>query len=1016
MTTIEKLAIALDVDVEEVARVARQALDIPAKSSRNINFRLNPDQCRRITDELFPPSAASRGLQRKERLAEHRPSLEPLPIRNDRAVESGTVVFNELNHKLWVHPDVIDTLHQHALLSKRLGIVLQHLGAHGRTSVVKGCSDNLNKGWLRSPLGGSNGMQYYLWWAPQGNEPVKTMGLHGGSIVIRAVRHHDHHAPLKSGDLSDYLPFHQREINDETLVGKPWSDEQLEFIDAVDPVRIIQGQPGSGKTTVLWKAIEARSNQRVLYLTWSRALTVSAHAHFKAFAPANAHVDARDFLSFLSALCQTDIKRLSLQASQSAFLNAIASLQPNVLGPWTGRHLSLFAEMRAFVFGRAIPNEDGFANETNGLSFDPEEYIELRGGHDGVGPAAARALVKTLRSLDDKVFATVFPELAAAAEAIQRLRLDDIPNELLDLDRVVVDEVQDLTLIEIAVCAELCRAVARHRGYAPWLLLAGDEGQTVRPSGFDWGRCSELIARQVGTPRKFCLDENLRCPARIAGVLERASERYAQLDKVLRPSKQRHRRGGQHVDAQLIHIDARTVDDATEMLAQLDNIEGVVVISPESRTPTWVPAHLSDLVLSPADAKGLEYQAVLILDPGTLLAQLDQGATDDLSNPLNEHNRRTAIDQFRVALSRATETLVFVDVNATQTELDRSRQLLGTPTPFDPEELPEHLSALDATPEEMVLARTRDARALVDERPQSAWRRAYQALCLLGDPGLPNGVSSVYVRLEVCRTLLEIAARFLLDGMPETVTLQHVEAAATEALGAFQNNSANSAFRQLRRWANTRPVAPFELLDAIIDLGDDSTWIRTAIAGSLQQIRRSIELSATDRTLARNFAGNVEGWLEVAGFAKHPTSAARELRLKAFHTLLLSKDLRAADQVLARVVPTDYRLLGQLRQAQGFHEQAAEAYEGAGEKRLAFENWRLAGRWERALPLSELTVDTGDLQWLASIEAILERRPPGHSTRLTPQERDRLSRLLGSPTINHEPTAISRNSSRPFGG
>ena len=78
----------------------------------------------------------------------------------------------------------------------------------------------------------------------------------------------------------------------------------------------------------------------------------------------------------------------------------------------------------------------------------------------------------------------MFPELAAAAEATIRLRRDEIPDWLDGFDRIAVDEIQDLTLTEIAVIVELCRAIARRRGYPPWLLIAGDEGQTVRPSGF----------------------------------------------------------------------------------------------------------------------------------------------------------------------------------------------------------------------------------------------------------------------------------------------------------------------------------------------------------------------------------------------------------------------------------------------------------------------------------------------------------------------------------------------------
>ena len=52
---------------------------------------------------------------------------------------------------------------------------------------------------------------------------------------------------------------------------------------------------------------------------------------------------------------------------------------------------------------------------------------------------------------------------------------------------------------------ELCRATARRRGHAPWFMLAGDEGQTVRPSGFEWARLNDLLAARLTQPQEFGL-------------------------------------------------------------------------------------------------------------------------------------------------------------------------------------------------------------------------------------------------------------------------------------------------------------------------------------------------------------------------------------------------------------------------------------------------------------------------------------------------------------------------------
>ena len=130
-----------------------------------------------------------------------------------RPCAKGELAFGTLPHGLWVHPEVPDGLGGMTPLRQRLGIVLQHLAAHGRTTVVKGCRDVANPGWRRSPLGGSVGMQYYLWWTVQGSAPARDITFPGrGGVLVRAVRHHDDHGRLDAGVLDDYLPFSQNEI------------------------------------------------------------------------------------------------------------------------------------------------------------------------------------------------------------------------------------------------------------------------------------------------------------------------------------------------------------------------------------------------------------------------------------------------------------------------------------------------------------------------------------------------------------------------------------------------------------------------------------------------------------------------------------------------------------------------------------------------------------------------------------------------------------------------------------
>ena len=191
--------------------------------------------------------------------------------------------YPSLKHPLLLHEEVPDHVENDVHLRKRLSLVFQHLAAHGRTSIVKGCSGT-NQGWRRSPLGGNRGTQYYLWWAPDGSRPTEGVrrdeGHGDSSIWVRAVRHHDYHTPLDIGrDSSDYYSIGQNDIasHDETFISPPDTENQARFVRYHNSVRVVHGHPGSGKTTALWKAIEARDNQRVLYVSWSRELAGARH-------------------------------------------------------------------------------------------------------------------------------------------------------------------------------------------------------------------------------------------------------------------------------------------------------------------------------------------------------------------------------------------------------------------------------------------------------------------------------------------------------------------------------------------------------------------------------------------------------------------------------------------------------------------------------------------------------------------------------------------------------------------
>ena len=854
------------------------------------------------------------------------------------------------NHPVLLHEEVPDYVERDVNLRRRLGLVLQHLASHGRTSIVKGCS-GVNQGWRRSPLGGRGGMQYYLWWAPDGSRPTSEVRLeedHGdGSIWVRAVRHHDDHTPLAIGrDDSDYYFIGQNDIasHDETFISPPDTENQARFVRDHNSVRVVHGHPGSGKTTALWKAIETRDNQAVLYVSWSRELTGLAAERLSTFAPSGVSVTTRDFLTLLGEICGYDVERVTYERSRAVFGQALAGTRsrPADLGVWATREDALYAEVRAVLLGRAVPDGKGsrYIDSPTGkrrLSrLTDAEYSRVRGGRNGVGDAAARSLLRIAERLERHSAAelgSAFPELAAAATAVSILRQDSLPRGFDEFDRIVVDEAQDLTLVEIAVLTELCRAIALRRGSAPWLLLAGDEGQTVRPSGFEWSLLNSLLSDTLAAPRRFTLDTTLRSPQRIAEVIQRASRLYQRtgLERRLRPADQRHEPGGDPTDAQLFYVDVPSVEEAIRLLDRLNDITDIAVVTPGNEAPGWLPDRLVDMALTPAVVKGLEYQSVCVLEPGPTLHRLDAGGDPHSDAPeLEAHSRRTAIDRLRVALSRATENLAFIEISPDEMTRMYGMSLLGDATTYSSDDLVEYLTNPDALPEIVVPDLINRVRELIDTAPGRAWQLAGQAVRLIGAPDSPGAVSDAATRLDAHTTLLSTAARMLVDGLPARVTRRQVAAQAEQSAAQLDESKSVEAFRRLDEWTQDREGPVLGLLNAALALGEHGDWLKDALPTVSQAARESVERCAGEVDEAERFAGDVEGWLELSGYQESATARARDLRTRAATTLLDAGRIGQAERVIGTVQPEDIRLNALYMEKSGRPEEAASLYERAG--------------------------------------------------------------------------------------
>ena len=173
---------------------------------------------------------------------------------------------------------------------------------------------------------------------------------------------------------------------------------------------------------------------------------------------------------------------------------------------------------------------------------------------------------------------------------------------------VVVDEAQDLSAMQWRAIARRCPALS--------MTIAGDQGQAIRPGGTgSWGAVADALEAPV-----FDLVEltvNYRAPEEVmdaaVAVLAAAG---------ISTSRTRSVRSTRPPVVEV--LDEIGADDVRAAVAAVD-VEGTVaVIAPEALCPSLDGVGAD--VFGVLEAKGLEFDAVVVVDPDAIAAEGEGGA------------------------------------------------------------------------------------------------------------------------------------------------------------------------------------------------------------------------------------------------------------------------------------------------------------------------------------------------------------------------------------------------------
>jgi tetratricopeptide (TPR) repeat protein len=899
-------------------------------------------------------------------------------------------------------------------IGKRASLLLQRLAVDSRRQHYKS-THGVNQGWRRSRLGGNGGSHFYAWWAPKSAAPLRTadgfQNAPDGALFLRDIRHHDDHsfADPQSFD-GNYLPVTVPEIRREDFGPAPWTAPQLRFTSARQPVRILKGHPGSGKTTALLHAADASNAERVLYLTYSRDLAGLAQQYFDRYCSSSRQFQVFTYENFIRRLLGVDTPVALYSDLRRRFRGDLTPFTRS-LNQWTDRSNALYDELHAHLIGAALPIAAGRYAAVPQPRTTDKDYRTRRIRAIGEGPAAAALdIANRLQRSNLSLAERYFPELDLAWKAASLLAGPNspaVPPEFLDLGCIAVDECQDLTPLEALVIIELARLNGRNRRNGIATFFAGDEAQTVRPTDFEWGWMNDLLHTRLGTPTEFKLAANLRSPRSIALVVNQVWNLYAEIEKRDRPSGT----GVADIDDdstdEVLYCTAAPGEELNKLMAALAAREGVAMVAYDEAVMLSLPEEVRGSILTASEVKGLDFHTVCLLNAGQHLGRIIQQREDYRFHALNIESirRRLAIDELRVGISRPADRLIWLDVSPNahivhETTMFLARSLEKPIWPCVPSALKTALDEEQLDLEERIQRCQHDARQFLSVRPDIAWSRAQQAITLLGDPNNPTSITDAAVRSAALDTLAEIC--FCLGVRksplaPELGNRNLFQDAANAATRPGLRAIIHEIGSVIRADSQTRLTALGRLATVAAQYrGDIEPWILTEIAPKTAAWLEEMEAAVVEGDNAAVLAHIMPPFYEMLRVDDAPARSARLIDRCVRH-LVKHKRHQQALEILQKLAERRPELEAECLEAVGSHAEAAALYRSIGKLKEALACYRAIPDFEAAVSLIREIPDHAAgpaYNWLIDLKAVLERRPQNFAKVMTAPEKAVLEQLL----------------------
>jgi hypothetical protein len=503
----------------------------------------------------------------------------------------------------------------------------------------------------------------------------------------------------------------------------------------------------------------------------------------------------------------------------------------------------------------------------------------------------------------------------------------------------------------------------------------------------------------------------LRSPRRIAELVNRVWDLYSHIQKQERPSGTGYAEIEDDATDQILYCTAAVGPELNELLISLATREGLALITLEDTVPPFVPEPARGAVLTVSEAKGLDFHSVCVLDAGHHIERiLREDGRLRADSDLEGLRKRLAIDQLRVALSRPTERLFWLDINPTDQVVRHSIAFLNGGEDVEsgvsscvPAALLKTLEEDELDPEERVQRCQADARQYLQVKPEIAWSRAQQAITLLGQPGSMASVDDEAARVaayltlaEVCFTLGLRNTRLAAElGRPDLFVEARRSAASARRFGLA--TIIDAIGRVHRVTAENRLAALVEFAQILPRHRDQiEPWLLVELGAKSKAWIEELESALFSGHNAAVLIKLLPPFYEALDILDR-TARTERLQQRAIQLLIKDKQFGPALEALRASGERQPKLEAVCHEGMGDFRSAAECHLTAGNLKEALNCYRFIPDLETAL---KLVAEIGEhpaaesLQWISRLQQLVAERPEKFTKVVTPAEKKLLQELL----------------------